>query len=134
MVGRKGLYEIIMVFFLIIVMVFSIMFFLSMNAGSSVLYSNVRQHAQGPREAVLVKDSLLACHRTDYLHADLFRTPCPADRMQQGYRVTQYEINGCAPETWGEAKGEFTQTIPFVVAVEHSSGKRCLAKLEVFLA
>lgn len=127
---RRGLFEIITAFFLVAVLVFAIIFFLYMNTSSSLLYSKVQEDVEGPREAVSVKDALLACHRLEYLYEGSFDEPCPA--AQRAFRVTQYEMNGCAAKSWGEP-GEFSQTVPFVVSVEQASGLRCLARLEVFL-
>jgi hypothetical protein len=132
---RKGLYDIIVVFFLIIVLIAAVIAFLTLNAGSSMLYVSLRKQAAGPREAAAVKDALLACHRIDYLiESQLGETDCRADTMLGGYAVTRLALNDCEPASWDHRRGTATDTaIPFIVTVEDGGGKRCLSRLDVFV-
>lgn len=131
-VNRKGLYEIIFGFFLVVVLVFGVLFMLSAAAGSSELYAKVRQTMKGANSAGIVKDELLSCHRLTYLDAELFSAPCRANALLQGYSVRQLPLNGCPELVWDFTSGEPAQKVPFVVAIEQeNSTRKCLAILEV---
>lgn len=130
--NRRGLYDIIVVFFLIVVLIASVIAFLSLNAGSAMLYGALRKQASGPRDALAVKDALLSCHRIDYLVAsELSLTTCRADAMLGGYTVTRLPLNGCTPTVWDHRHGTTDTLIPFIVTVEDEGGKRCLSRLDV---
>lgn len=139
-IGRRGIYEIILTFFLIATLVFAVIMFLYVNTGSSLLYAGLKQQGEAPRDASLLKDALLACHRLDYLSAELLAeqiagtAQCPAMKMLRGFRITQLPMNNCTETGWMHQNGEYGQAVPFIVSVEQSSGQRCLARLEVFLA
>ncbi|MBR9703072.1 hypothetical protein GOV10_03490 [Candidatus Woesearchaeota archaeon] len=133
MVGKRGLYEIFLGFFAIVVLVFAIIFFLYINAQSSSVYASLKQASSSPREAGKVKDTLLSCHRLTHLDADLFDEPCAADNMWSGYRVVQYGLDGCPETIWDKSTGQHNSLIPYVVAVDQGNGLKCLARLEVLL-
>jgi hypothetical protein len=133
MLGKRGLYEIIMTFFIVIVLVFAILFFLYINISSGILYDKVSRSASAPRSAIEVKDAVLACHKVEYLDERLMDAPCRAKALLGGYRIRQYTANGCNATVWNYTKllPEENQLVPFVVTVEQLGGKRCLAALEV---
>lgn len=131
-VGRRGLYEIIMAFFVVTVIVFAVIAFMFMNVSSSTLYAQLKQGSRSQTEAIKVKDVVLSCHRLEYLDEALMDRPCRAKEMLKGYRVEQLTLNDCDPKTWDFAKGEYSSAVPFVLNVAQAdSGKKCLAKLYV---
>lgn len=130
--GRKGFYEIILVFFLVVVLVGGVIFMLHAAGGSSIIYAAVKKSTQGPSDAGELKDVLLACHRLDYLDAELMGADCKAKAMLQGFKVTQHALNGCEARSWDFTRGDYAQSVPFTVTVEQeNSSRRCLALLEV---
>lgn len=133
MVGKRGLYEIFLGFFTIVVLVFAIIFFIYINAQSSSVYAYLKQASSTPREAGKVKDMLLSCHSLTHLDADLFDEPCAADSMWAGYRVVQYGLDGCPETIWDKSTGQYNSLIPYVISVDQGNGLKCLARLEVLL-
>ena len=132
MVGRRGLYEILLAFFTVIVLVTSVLIFLSLETQSTMLYALLRKNAALPKEASLLKEELLACHHLDYLEEEKFDAPCRADGLLRGYRVVQLSLNSCEERVWDRSRGQYSSTIPFIVAVaQQGGGRRCLARLEV---
>jgi hypothetical protein len=131
MVGRKGLYEIILVFFLVVVLIFAVIFFLYVNTSSSLLYGKLKKSTSSTHDAVLLKDALLACHRIDYLDVSLLDEQCEAKQMLHGFDLVQLPLNGCQEHQWNYSRSEYTQTIPFVVTMQQLSGQRCIARLLV---
>ena len=134
MMSRKGVYDIIMTFFLVILLIFGVLIFLYLNARSAVVFGGVARTSAAPRSAAEVKDAVLSCHRLEYLDETLMNAPCYAKDAYGGYRVRQLALNGCTQKVWDFRRsiGD-ASTIPFIVAVEQQGGKRCLAALEVFV-
>jgi hypothetical protein len=127
------MYDIIVAFFLVLTLVFAVVLFLYLNASSATLFGKLQESSAGPREAAIVKDALLACHRLEYVDERLLSDPCPADTMLRGYRITQHELNGCEAKSWERGQHDtYDQVTPFIITVEQVSGQRCLARLEVF--
>jgi len=134
MAQRRGLYEIILTFFVVTVIVFAVIAFMYMNVSSSTLYAQLKRGTQSQTEAVKVKDVLLACHRLDYLDESMMDAPCRAKGMLRGYTIQQLPLNGCEPKLWSYASGEYTVSVPFVIDVAQTdSGKKCLARLNVLM-
>lgn len=132
--GRRGLYEIIMAFFAVTIIIFAVIAFMFLNVSSSTLYAQLKTGSRSQTEAVKVKDVLLACHRFDYLDESLMDSPCRAKEMLKGYAITQMPLNGCEPKEWSYARGEHSTSVPFVVDVAQAgSGKKCLAKLHILM-
>lgn len=132
--GRKGLYEIILTFFVLIVLLVSVFLFMQLSTHSTALYGAVREAMGGPVDAVGVKDALLRCHRIQYLDEERLDTPCAADGLFRGYRLTQLPLNGCEERTWDRSRGDYSQAVPFILAMERRDDVwKCLVRLEVLL-
>jgi uncharacterized membrane protein len=128
------MYEIILAFFVVTVIIFAVIAFMYLNVSSSALYAKLKQGSSSQTDAVSLKDELLACHRLDYLDETLMDAPCRAKTMLQGYTITQLPLNGCQAKTWKYAKSDAATSVPFVVDVAQAgSGKKCLARLNVLL-
>jgi len=108
MLGKKGMYEVILAFFTITVLIAAVLFFLYANTASATVYAQLKRTTQGPAQAVLVKDALYSCHEIDYLVETRFDSPCKADAMLRGYKVTQLALNGCEEKEWDKSRGQYS--------------------------
>jgi len=128
---RRGVYEIFITFFLVLVLVFGLMFVLFSVVSSTGLYAQVQSASQAPLDALALKDSLFFCHRLEFLDETMMNEPCPAKNMLHGFIVKQSSLNGCEAKEWDYSKPGYSQTTPFAVTVEQEVGTRCLATLEI---
>lgn len=130
---RGSLYEIILGFFLIIILTSAVVFFLLIDNQTSSVYASIKQRSVTLDRSESVLETLLLCHRNTYLDASLFGEPCAADTMGRGYRVTQHQIGNCASHSWDVSTGEYSSSVPYVVALLQTDGTKCLATVEVLL-
>jgi hypothetical protein len=134
MLHRRGIYELLLGFFLVFVLLFGVLFFLFLDNQTSGLYAAIKGRTSGFDESENIREVLLACHGVTFLDAAKMDQPCPAKEMGRGFTVIQLPVNGCPERHWSYLQGSYSEKIPFVVTILQEDGaKKCLARLEVLL-
>lgn len=136
LVRRGELQEIMIAFVLVMVMIFTVLFFLSINAKTNILFSNIKHNSLRYDVAEQVFSTILECHETTFLDEEKLnnRTSCPAATISGGYTIHQLPMNGCEEKRWTFSNGNYSSSLPFVVSIlQNDSEKKCLAVMEVRL-
>ena len=133
MKNKKAFFSIISAFFLVIIIVFTLIGFVGLYLTLFAAKGGVSKEAQKLTNTKLFKDSLLLCHGTPYLLEEkLNSTDCDNIAGVLGYEVLQQPLFGCTQKTFAKGIVNDTNSIRYsyrVSVLQNNTQQTCLAKL-----
>ncbi len=134
---KKGIFSTITGFFLIVILVFGIIIFISVYSNTVQISTAAKSELKSFDIAKQYKDSLLICHYKTYLSEDkLNENDCVLSGLIKGYRVFQEEIYGCQEKEWafGETDPINSEIINYKLIVLQDNGvDTCIATLQIYI-
>jgi len=139
---RKAIFSTITGFFMIVVIVFGLLFFLSIYTGLISFTGSAKADLRSYDVAKQFKGSLLICHgQTRLLESKLDLEEgqpgfCSIPPSIQGYRVAQRPVFGCEEEEWSHGVVDVfgSQVITYnVVVVQEEDARDCVARLHIYI-
>lgn len=139
---KKAVFSTITGFFLIVVIVFGLIFFISIYTGLVNITGAAKSDLRSYDIAKQFKGNLLICHgQTRLLESKLILAEgeqgyCALPPSISGYRVVQRPAFGCDPKNWshGVVDDFGVQVITYnVVVVQDDGVDNCIARLHIHI-
>ena len=139
---KKGIFSTISGFFLIIVIVFGLIIFLSLYTNIVNITGFVKTDLRKYDVAKQFKSNLLVCHgQTKLFEEKLNLGPedegfCHLSALVKGYKVEQVASLGCVENLWsfGETRGRVDQSLVYnLIVVQNDRATTCVGKLYVYV-
>lgn len=139
---KKGIFSTISGFFLIIVIVFGLIFFLSIYTNIVNISGFVKSDLRSYDVAKQFKGNLLICHgQTKLFEETLNLEPddeafCHLSSLIKGYKVEQVASLGCDEKNWsfGETGGRVDQVVVYnLLVVQEHLATTCIGKLYIYV-
>ncbi len=136
--GRKGIYEIVTTFILIIIIVVAVIGFIALYGLVFKTQGGSTKKSDELMTAKSFYSELLSQHSKTMLLEKKLESIEPTDRCITYLGVTGYEIKqdvhyGCVQKQWSCGKTEeFVSRTPYWVIVQQNDTSTCLAKLYVY--